>query len=309
MSKTSLCINMLEVLNSRKVVSIKELAEILETNKRNILEYKKELEYAGYTINTVHGRYGGYSLDKTKIFPSLLLTSQEINALYSGYNYLRSQNTFFEKQNLNSAMQKICSSVVTKNTDDILYISQNSISMNSFELQKRYNIAKKCIEANIIFYINYKNDDGIISEQKIYPVKLMLLNNEWSVVGYNINDYKIKKYKLHRITNIISAVEKFNPDKLRLNHMEEYLNNDELDVILQITGKSKQLTEDYVFGKNQTILYNENGSVNLSVKISKEQIKNLILSFGSDCNVVYPLWLKDEIIKTCNNIIYLNKKM
>ena len=91
--------------------------------------------------------------------------------------------------------------------------------------------------------------------------------------------------------------------------MEEYLNNDELDVILQITGKSKQLTEDYVFGKNQTILYNENGSVNLSVKISKEQIKNLILSFGSDCNVVYPLWLKDEIIKTCNNIIYLNKKM
>ena len=49
--------------------------DLLETNKRNIIEYKKELECAGYYINTIRGRYGGYSLDKTKLMPIMHLTA------------------------------------------------------------------------------------------------------------------------------------------------------------------------------------------------------------------------------------------
>ena len=50
---------MLEILYSREIIGIAELARLLETNPRNIPEYKKELEKAGYVIDTVAGRYGG----------------------------------------------------------------------------------------------------------------------------------------------------------------------------------------------------------------------------------------------------------
>ena len=42
MLKTALCIQMLKILFSRDVVSIKELADELETNPRNIPEYRNE---------------------------------------------------------------------------------------------------------------------------------------------------------------------------------------------------------------------------------------------------------------------------
>ena len=64
MSKTSLSIQMLEILYSRGIVGIAELARLLDTNPRNIPEYKKVLEEAGYVIDTVPGRYGGYVLNK-----------------------------------------------------------------------------------------------------------------------------------------------------------------------------------------------------------------------------------------------------
>ena len=45
-----------------------ELAKELETNPRNIREFKKELVTAGYNIQEVKGRYGGYYLDEDCLF-------------------------------------------------------------------------------------------------------------------------------------------------------------------------------------------------------------------------------------------------
>ena len=81
MSKTSLCIRMLGILYSRDIVSVSELADLLETNPRNIPEYKKELEAAGYYIESYPGRYGGYSLEKSMLFPTVRLTEKEKDGL------------------------------------------------------------------------------------------------------------------------------------------------------------------------------------------------------------------------------------
>ena len=39
-SKTTLCIRMLQILNSGRIYKVSELANLLETNPRNIIEYK-----------------------------------------------------------------------------------------------------------------------------------------------------------------------------------------------------------------------------------------------------------------------------
>ena len=69
MGKTSNCLKMLQILSSGRVYKGQELAEILETNVRNIAEYRTELEMAGYYIEGIPGKYGGYHLITQSVIP------------------------------------------------------------------------------------------------------------------------------------------------------------------------------------------------------------------------------------------------
>ncbi len=77
MGKASMCIQMLQILRSGRVYKCTELAELLETNPRNVIEYKKELEEAGYYIVSIPGKYGGYKLEQGSLIPSLNLSNEE----------------------------------------------------------------------------------------------------------------------------------------------------------------------------------------------------------------------------------------
>ena len=59
MGKSANCIRMLLLLKARGFLTKEELAQLLETNIRNISEYRKELEEAGYRIESTTGKYGG----------------------------------------------------------------------------------------------------------------------------------------------------------------------------------------------------------------------------------------------------------
>ena len=45
MGKAASCIRMLQILNTGRIYKVSELAELLETNPRNIIEYKKEKDF------------------------------------------------------------------------------------------------------------------------------------------------------------------------------------------------------------------------------------------------------------------------
>ena len=109
MGKTSLCIQMLELLNTGRVYKVSELSEILETNSRNIIEYKKELEEAGYYITSVSGKYGGYKLDESSIFPSIKLNNKEKEVILEGFNYILSCNSFMHNIEFQKAFSKVVS--------------------------------------------------------------------------------------------------------------------------------------------------------------------------------------------------------
>ena len=55
MGKTAACIKIIQLLSCRDVVSTNELADLLETNPRNIKEYIKEIQLLGYNIESYKG--------------------------------------------------------------------------------------------------------------------------------------------------------------------------------------------------------------------------------------------------------------
>ena len=77
MNKTANCIEMLQLLSSGRSYKTKELAEFLDTNPRNIPEYKKELEECGYRFESMSGKYGGIKLLSSSLIPSISFTVKE----------------------------------------------------------------------------------------------------------------------------------------------------------------------------------------------------------------------------------------
>lgn len=97
---------MIRILNDSNVSRVSELVQKLETNTRNIIEYRKKIEEAGYIIISVPGKYGGYKIIKEDMFPCLKLT-QKRTALSSGAGYLKALNDFPQKVEHESAMEKV----------------------------------------------------------------------------------------------------------------------------------------------------------------------------------------------------------
>ena len=83
MNRTNLCIRMLQLLKARGKMNTTQLATELEVNPRNIREFKKELVLAGYNVEEVKGRYGGYILNDKYDLPVTIFSDEQKDAWFN----------------------------------------------------------------------------------------------------------------------------------------------------------------------------------------------------------------------------------
>ena len=201
-SKTAKCIKMLQILNRSGVVKIKDLAAQLNTNERNIPEYKETLTAAGYSIACVRGPAGGYYLPKKVMFPSLHLIGEEKQALFEGYHYLLARNDFMHKKEFSAAMTKISSSIMQAETpQNTIVANRFPLAMEQDELEKRYFAISQCIATATIIEIEYLSLKNEVSKRCLHPYKLYMYNNAWYVIGYDESKKENRYFKLNRIQN------------------------------------------------------------------------------------------------------------
>ena len=309
MSKTALSIQMLEILYSRNIVGIAELARLLDTNPRNVPEYKKVLEEAGYVIDTVPGRYGGYVLNKKYTFPSTRLTDKEREGLFAGFDYLLARNDFMHKDDYSKAMAKIASAIVP--TD----IPRNTVIANRFplamperDIEERYLAMSHCITAKTTVRIEYLSLSNEVSERDFHPYKLFMYNNAWFVIGFDEKSQDFRYFKLNRIQSFEITNKPF---RIKLTYNErDFLdefgmrqNGEWYPIKLKITGKYAMLVKERIYGKNQTVEAIDKNTSLLSVEMqNKEDIFAFVLGFGSNCEVLEPEWLREKVIETAKDL-------
>ena len=134
MGKTSNCLKMLQILSSGRVYKGQELADILETNVRNIAEYRTELEMAGYYIEGIPGKYGGYRLITQSVIPTVRLNEAEQRALSSGAEYLKSRNDFPYSSDYEKAMGKVFAAVKHEQPQEISVANRFPLAVDEQEL-------------------------------------------------------------------------------------------------------------------------------------------------------------------------------
>ncbi len=310
MSKTSLSILMLQILYSRSRVSISELAELLDTNPRNIPEYKKELERAGYYIETIPGRYGGYRLDKRHLFPSVKLEDSEKNALLESYDYLLSRNDFMAKKELSKTMGKIIASIPPPDSPpNTLVANRFPLAMPQEEIERRYGVISASIANKRVIEMEYTSLDNNTTKRKLSPYKLYMYNNAWFVLGQDGKSGEVRYFKLNRIKSLVETSERFRVPITYNEHdyLDEYgmkQNGEWYPIKLKLTGNYALLAKERIYGKNQTVETVDKNTTILSVEMqNKDDIVSFVLGFRDQCEVLEPQWLKHAVLEKINTIL------
>lgn len=303
MGKAAMCIQMLELLNTGRVYKISELANLLDTNSRNIIEYKKELEQAGYTIISIPGRYGGYRLDKSGIIPALKLLPAEKDALMDAYDYLLKKKDFVKKDNLSRVMGKISSSIQQlDNTANMLVVDNYQLVMNEDEVRKRYAFVEDAIKQKRVIEIEYHSIKNGTKTHQLHPYKLFIYNNTWFFLAWNPEVGEVWYFKLNRIASYKLLNETFRVWKYF--NAEDYFDGNGFKnngafyhVELIVGGVRKHLIKERIYGKNQVVTELDDGKIKVALDMQNEDsILSFVLGCGLDVEVKEPQWLIDRLV-------------
>lgn len=323
MDKTAKCIRLLQLLNTGRVYSRKELAELLGTSERNIIEYIEELKKPtgefddgpGYMIDSVRGRNGGYRLDRNYIVPSVRFTPSESMAIKREVEYIEAQKDFLDKENFRFAVAKLFSSMnVNDVPGNLTIIPGVTLSMSSEEIRKRYDAADYCKKNNVKLKIRFLSNNNKENEYTIHPYELFIYNDAWFTIGFNEELSEVRYYKLNRIIDFRVTSDKFR--RLTSFSMNDYIDKDGLKkggdwaekddsgkngwihVKLEFHGRPAMYVKEYMYGRNQKVFAIDQDTTILECDMHyRYNSVRFVLQFGSDCKVIEPVWLKEEVCK------------
>ena len=309
MSKALACIEMLKYLNTGRIYKVSELADLLETSSRNIIEYKRVLDDAGYFIESISGRYGGYKLNKSVLFPMLRMTDQEKEALTESVNYVLSKKDFMYKDNFQSAMGKVLSNTAyVEGSNGLLVVDKYQLTMDEKDIKERYLLIEKAINKRIVVEVEYNSLKNGLKVHVLHPYKLFIYNNSWFFLAYNPEVGEVWYFKLNRIKSCKFTDKKYYKDKFfdEKKYFDEFgmKNNGEYYHVELIASNTRtMLMKERVYGKNQVIEELEDGTIKVSLDMqNKNMILSYILQCGNEVKVLSPDWLVEELLKTIEEI-------
>ncbi len=321
MSKTTNCIKMLELLYGKEVVSKKELAETLKTNSRNIIEYKRELEKAGYNITVTRGIYGGYKLVRDKDFHSRNLNETDREVLREANSFLSKDREFMHSKELMTAVGKVLSDATLNDViKDKISIERFPLLMSKEDLIYRYTTLETALKNQKKVKITYNNLNGDSNKKYVFhPYEFFIYDDAWYILGYvefkNQEKITISKdpiyLKLNRIVEIEVLEEKFYPfnnfDKSKYidkNGMSRI--GEEYHLKLLLKDQTAVLASERKYSENQTITRIDSNHIILECDMRNEvRILNFINYFGSNCIVLEPEYIRN-LVKDENRKMMIN---
>jgi predicted DNA-binding transcriptional regulator YafY len=311
MGKAAMCIQMIQYLDSGRLYKISELADLLETNPRNIIEYKKELEEAGYYITSVPGKYGGYRLDMTKTIPAISLLPKEKESILNAYSYITARPDFPMKDDFVPAMAKVFSrlNLVDQRYQDTTVIDRYRLAMPEEEINERYVLLEKAILSRHVVNIDYLSNDNVVRNRNIQPYKLYMYNNAWFLIAYCEMAKDWRYFKLCRISKYERLDRRFSRDVFYNEHelLDSFgmtANTEDYRIKLRLTGAASMYVKDYIYGKNQTITECEDRSTILEVDLRyRKNCVSFVLGFRGECEILEPEWLKEEVREAATTIL------
>ena len=200
MNRTNLCIRMLQLLKARGKMNTAQLASELEVNPRNIREFKKELVLAGYNVEEVKGRYGGYILNDQYDLPVTIFSDEQKDALVQSYKFMRTQKDFKPLSLYCVAMDKIIATSKISSNDSLHYMS-NSIKLDQ-KTSTMIGKTQQAINLGLCVLLSYQSlQDETPKEFEVEPYEIIHYHKSYYLIGFSLlrKDYRMYRFSLERM--------------------------------------------------------------------------------------------------------------
>lgn len=302
MNRSALVIKMLNYLKANDVVSRDEIASYLETNKRNISEFKKELEVAGYVIESITGKDGGYRLDETSLVPTIALTDKEIESLHDASAFLQMYN-YNQLTCYNDALMKIKNALHEPNqSKNIHYLWSGQTTHTEHKMISLFQEARD--KRMHVRFLYRSLQAATYEERYVQPYELIVSEDGNYVLAYDRTEGKRPGYKSFKLSDVrMKRVEiasiRFarDPDFKIDEHVgKQNLIAEAYCVKIKVTGLHAILLEERSIGLLESKEKVDDGLLIEFTMENKAKILEFLRSLGPDCILLEPSELKDELI-------------
>lgn len=275
------------LLLQKDTITAKELANKFEVSTRTIYRDVETLSSAGIPIYMIKGKGGGISLLSDFVLDKTVLTNEEKENILSSLRAVGEVN--LSEQNL--ALQKF-SSLFGESYVDWIEVDFSSW-YNCGDETIIFQTLKKAICKRKTVSFQYSNVKGEQSTRIVEPLKLCFKGGAWYLYGYCKTKLDYRFFKLRRMKNLEitnDMVEHKAPKRILTS--DNYFKEEYLHLKLHLSSEmAYRVYEEFEHYEKQP-----NGS--FIVEIDYPQNKWLlyyILTFGSHCEVLEPIGIRNEV--------------
>ncbi|MDR3215008.1 MAG: WYL domain-containing protein [Bacilli bacterium] len=297
------CLKMLNILRSGRTFKKNELAQSLDTNLRNIIEYRKDLYDAGFDITYQNGANGGYRLNDKCLLPIINFTKNEETALLRSESTLKN-NGFLHYKDFESAMIKIKAGLSNKELQHESYINM-AVPKDNDLIWKYYDIFSDAINLKHKIEMKYQAvNNKTYKKYTLHPYEMVFVHGFWYLLAKDENAEKNNQYKFFKLTNRIKQVDILDKpfyydDDFKV---EDYtgkmslINYESYDIELIAYGASAIAISEKNIGLNPVCDWLDKDKLLFKTTIEgRYNAIGLILSLGSNVKLISPKELVEEI--------------
>ncbi|QVK19385.1 WYL domain-containing protein [Mycoplasmatota bacterium] len=298
---------MLIRLSNGALYKKKELADYLEVTERKLIELRYDLVYAGFYIETISGKNGGYRLDKHRslMFSVLNLNDDEFNSLKFIQKTLTNINDRHYK-NFSSVIQKYEIKKQSRGEDYSIIHPVNENRLIEKENQNFETLIKAIKNSNKITF-SYKKIDATYKTYTMHPYELFFYKGFWYLITYNEKYEKAYQYKLVRMNEIIILDEKYKKSPqfqlCDFTGSTSIFKDEAFHLELEIKPPRAVIISELSLAKDQVITEHEDGKITFKGTMEgKIEIINWLLSLGDDLMKIAPIEIEEAYLSVLKNM-------
>ena len=314
MNKFDRVISTLVLLQTKKIINAKIIAERFNISIRTVYRDISTLKNAGIPIIGDPGV--GYSIMDGYRLPPIMFNKEETSSLLTAEKFIGKLTDQDTQTYYSNAMMKI-KAILRSSEKQSLAVLDDSIAIldkNSWENKAYLQDIFKGLAAKHILNIQYQKADGTNSKRKLEPIGCYHQFNNWYLVAFCQLQEDYRTFKMNRIVNLQVLDQHFDTKHISLQHyinqQDEAWKEQQQFQMIEIAFKQTYINfaenRKYYFGfVEQTV---KNDVVHMKfLNSSIEIIARWLLQFGDQATVLAPTELKDRL-KTLATQLYEHYK-
>jgi predicted DNA-binding transcriptional regulator YafY len=208
-------------LQSKPIVTAKDIAEIHNISIRTVYRDIRTLEKSGVPILTEEGK--GYSLVEGYKLPPVMFTQEEANSLITAERLIRNNKDQSLAEQYESAVTKI-KSILKYDQKEKAELLTNRIQVRNNRENEKTSSFLIQLQSTISNYqtikIDYQSLENKQSQREIEPFALYTTQDNWILIAFCKSRNDFRAFRLDCIQKIEILQNHFDPHKMTL---QQYL--------------------------------------------------------------------------------------